>query len=101
MFSDWVNHHDAAAANELINAYETADGPGDDNGFAVYLGVQCSDVHVADQLEHLEPRQLAIFSFAPFVTWGNAWFNAPCIYWPARASRPVNINGTRHPAARC
>ena len=34
-----------------------------------------------------------IFSFAPFVTWGNAWFNAPCIYWPAQASRPVNING--------
>ena len=93
VFSDWVNHHDAAAANELINAYETSDGPGDDNGFAVYLGVQCSDVQWPTNWNIWSRDNWRIFSFAPFLTWGNAWFNAPCIYWPARASHPVNING--------
>ena len=93
VFSDWVNHHDAAATNELINAYETSDGPGDDNGFAVYLGVQCSDAQWPTNWNTWSRDNWRIFSFAPFLTWGNAWFNAPCIYWPAQASHPVNING--------
>jgi TAP-like protein len=27
------------------------------------------------------------------MTWDNAWFNAPCIYWPAPPSEPTRING--------
>ncbi len=93
VFSDWVNEHNTAAANELINAYEDADGPGDDNEFAVYLGVQCSDVQWPTNWNTWSRDNWRIFAFAPFLTWDNAWFNAPCIYWPAQASRPVNING--------
>ena len=93
VFSDWVNHHDAAAANELIQLYEIADGPGDDNGFAVYLGVECTDVRWPTNWNVWSHDNWRIFSFAPFITWGNAWFNAPCIYWPAPPSHPVNING--------
>jgi hypothetical protein len=29
------------------------------------------------------------------MTWGNAWFNGPCSWWPARASTPVQINGSK------
>ena len=29
------------------------------------------------------------------MTWGNAWFNAPCIFWPAKASKPVNVTGSK------
>ena len=93
VFSDWVNNHDAAATNELISHYEAVDAPGDDNGFAVYLGVQCTDVQWPTNWNQWSRDNWRIFSFAPFETWGNAWFNAPCIYWPAPASRPVNING--------
>jgi pimeloyl-ACP methyl ester carboxylesterase len=93
VFSDWVNNHDDAAANELISLYQSVDGPGNDNGFAVYLGVQCTDVQWPTNWNQWSHDNWRIFSFAPFETWGNAWFNAPCIYWPARASRPVNING--------
>ena len=32
---------------------------------------------------------------APFETWGNAWFNAPCINWPAKAGKPVEIDGSK------
>src|SRR5262249_23017352 len=93
ILSDWVNNHDANAADELINLYEFEDAPGDDNGFAGYLAVSCSDVQWPTNWNQWSRDNWRIFSFAPFVTWGNAWFNAPCIYWPAQASRPVNING--------
>ena len=31
----------------------------------------------------------------PFLTWSNAWYNAPCLYWQGRAHKPVHINGTK------
>ncbi len=45
VLSDWVNLHNATATDELIQAYDGADGPGNDNLFAVYLGVECTDAH--------------------------------------------------------
>ncbi|WP_410788683.1 alpha/beta hydrolase [Kribbella sp. C-35] len=32
---------------------------------------------------------------APFLTWNNAWFNAPCAFWPATAGHPVKVDGSR------
>jgi hypothetical protein len=34
---------------------------------------------------------------APFETWGNAWYNAPCQTWRAPARRPVAISGAAAP----
>jgi pimeloyl-ACP methyl ester carboxylesterase len=31
---------------------------------------------------------------APFFTWANTWFNAPCLDWPAPSSTPVEVDGT-------
>ena len=31
---------------------------------------------------------------APFLTWLNQWFNAPCLTWPAKAHQPVTIDGS-------
>ncbi|CAF5030220.1 unnamed protein product, partial [Rotaria sp. Silwood1] len=31
---------------------------------------------------------------APIFTWFNAWHNAPCQYWPQKASKPVHIYGS-------
>ena len=29
-----------------------------------------------------------VYAKAPFMTWANAWYNAPCLNWPAKpASR--------------
>jgi pimeloyl-ACP methyl ester carboxylesterase len=93
VFSDWVNKHDAAAANELITRYNAAAGPGNDNGLAVYLGVECTDARWPTNWNVWSHDNWRIFSYAPLETWGNAWFNAPCIYWPAPASQPVRIDG--------
>jgi hypothetical protein len=43
LFSEWVNNPDAQSASDLVAAYEEADTPGDDNGLAGYLALQCTD----------------------------------------------------------
>jgi hypothetical protein len=34
---------------------------------------------------------------APFETWANAWYNAPCAFWPVKpgAGKPVKIDGSK------
>lgn len=91
-FAGWIHKH---RARPLISAYRNFDTPGNDNGFAVYLGVECTDAHWPHAWSRWSRDNWHIYRKAPFETWGNAWFNAPCIYWPARASRPVRINGSR------
>ncbi|MEU4197688.1 alpha/beta hydrolase [Kribbella sp. NPDC026611] len=29
------------------------------------------------------------------MTWANAWFNAPCAFWPAKAGTPVRVDGRK------
>jgi pimeloyl-ACP methyl ester carboxylesterase len=66
---------------------------GDDNGYAVYLGVQCSDVlrppwrtQVKDAWRIHEKR--------PFLAWDNTWFNAPCRDWPAPSHSRLGVSGS-------
>lgn len=92
-FSDWVNEHNAAAASELIQLYQATDAPGDDNEFAVYLSVLCTDSQWPTDWNVWDRDTWAVFSFAPFLAWSNTWFNAPCIYWPAPAQPRVRVNG--------
>ncbi|NJC83717.1 alpha/beta hydrolase [Planosporangium mesophilum] len=89
-FANWVHTGDPAP---LIAAYEATDSPGDDNGYAVYNAVQCTDVQWPRSWDQWKRDNWNTFRVAPFETWGNAWFNAPCLYWPAKAKRPVNVDG--------
>jgi pimeloyl-ACP methyl ester carboxylesterase len=91
-FAGWVHNADA---DTLIADYQSLDGPGDDNGFAVYLGVQCTDVQWPLKWSTWQRDNDRINAKAPFATWLNVWFNAPCIYWPASAGKPVKIDGKR------
>ena len=94
VFAGWVHR---SAVNKLIHAYEWADGPGDDNLFAVYSAVQCTDAQwPLDWATWLEDNW-ATHEQAPFYTWGNAWFNAPCLYWPAPAGVPTTVVGDETP----
>ncbi len=74
--------------------YISADGLGNDNGFAVYNAVQCTDVQWPRSWTRWSRDNWAVYRKAPFETWANAWFNAPCLYWPANAAKPLQINGT-------
>src|SRR4029453_13592843 len=38
-----------------------------------------------------------VHRLAPFETWGNAWYNAPCLTWGAKAGTPVQVDGAKAP----
>jgi pimeloyl-ACP methyl ester carboxylesterase len=90
-FADWENTHSAAAGKALVTLYQQTDTPGNDNEFAVYNAVQCSDVQWPTSWAVWDADNTAVNRVAPFETWANAWFNAPCLYWPAPAQRPVQV----------
>jgi pimeloyl-ACP methyl ester carboxylesterase len=88
VFAGWANDQ---AGGPVVQAYNTADSPGNDNSYAAYLATSCTDARwtgndwLADNWR--------VFYQAPLVTWTNAWFNQPCFYWPAKAGVPTKITG--------
>jgi pimeloyl-ACP methyl ester carboxylesterase len=80
-------------AAPMIKQYVESDGPGDDNEFAVYNAVQCTDTQWPTKWSRWRKDNDAYYKKYPFLTWSNAWFNAPCLYWGAKAHKPVRING--------
>lgn len=89
-FSTFVNDDDVDA---LESAYLDASGYGDDNGYGVYLGVQCTDTKWPKPWSKWARDNWRIHAKAPFETWANAWFNEPCRHWPAKAQKPAKITG--------
>jgi pimeloyl-ACP methyl ester carboxylesterase len=89
-FAKFVNQGDWQTMKTL---FETFGGRGDDNGFAVYLAVQCTDVQWPTSWNQWRADNWRTFASAPYFTWLNAWYNAPCLNWPAKAGKPVNVNG--------
>ncbi|MEV5746193.1 alpha/beta fold hydrolase [Actinoallomurus sp. NPDC052308] len=97
--------HTYAAA---LSAYKTGDvatfvgtygvqttGGSDDNEFAVYNAVQCTDTQWPLNWSKWHNDAVKVNKTAPFETWGNVWFNAPCLYWGAKAGTPVKVGQTK------
>jgi pimeloyl-ACP methyl ester carboxylesterase len=93
VFANWEHTRSTAAGQAVIAAYQAQDTPGNDNGFAVYLAVECTDAHWPLSWARWSSDNTRINRVAPFETWGNAWFNAPCRTWPAPMTRPVRVDG--------
>ncbi|NRQ50352.1 alpha/beta hydrolase [Aeromicrobium stalagmiti] len=91
-FSAYVNDDDVAA---FESSYLDASGFGDDNGYAVYTGVQCTDTSWPKSWTTWKKDNDAIAKIAPFETWSNAWYNEPCRHWPAPSRTPKKINGSK------
>jgi len=87
-FAAWVHNRDAAPLVALYGG-----PPFDDNGYAIYLGVQCTDAKWPTNWNTWRRDNWRTYAKAPFLTWGNAWFNAPCVYWPAKPGKPVKVDG--------
>jgi len=90
--SRFVNQGDWSTMKSL---FAQIAGVGDDNGYAAYLAVQCSDVQWPTSWQRWQSDAWRTFAQAPYFAWGNAWFNAPCLFWPAKAGPPVTIDGRR------
>lgn len=94
-FAGYVHHH---RWRNVMSLYRSFTGPSDDNGFAVYAAVQCTDAPWPKSWSTWKADNTRINAKAPFLTWGNAWFNAPCLYWHAAARKPVDITGVGVPS---
>jgi len=95
-FASWVNDRDPAPLRSLFDAGNPQE-PGSDNGYAIYLAVQCTDVQWPTSWRQWRADNWRVHRVAPFETWGNAWYNAPCLTWAAKAGRPVAVDGARTP----
>jgi pimeloyl-ACP methyl ester carboxylesterase len=90
----------AAADGDLGPAkeyYGDPTGPGADNTYANYLAVGCTDAPWPSKWKTWSRDNWRIHSFAPFLTWNNAWYNTPCRSWAAPSGKPVNVKGQHVP----
>jgi pimeloyl-ACP methyl ester carboxylesterase len=92
LWADWVKTHKPAA---MIAEYERVATPDDDNGYAIYDAVQCTDTAWPSRWSTWREDNWQVYQKARFETWGNAWFNAPCLNWPASSGRPVDVDGRK------
>jgi pimeloyl-ACP methyl ester carboxylesterase len=94
MFSDWVHKHDTATAKELVMFYQGDDSPGNDNTLAVFLSVECTDSPWPLNWGRWKRDISAVSKAAPITAWANAWFTAPCIFWPVHSRALFKVNGS-------
>ncbi|AGZ41788.1 alpha/beta hydrolase [Actinoplanes friuliensis] len=95
-FAALVNNSDYAPVKALYDG-GYPQGPGTDNGYAMYLATQCTDVKWPQSWDKWRRDNWRTYAKAPFLTWGNAWFNAPCLYWKGDVGKPVRISGKKTP----
>jgi pimeloyl-ACP methyl ester carboxylesterase len=82
---------------DLISQYQGS-GTQDENGFAVYNAVQCSDVNWPRNWSFWTSDTERVYRTAPFQAWDNAWFNAACAFWPVQGpAKPLQIKGAGLP----
>ncbi|MBB2912350.1 pimeloyl-ACP methyl ester carboxylesterase [Streptosporangium becharense] len=98
-FSAYVKKGETAP---LVAAYRrhAENDAKDENSYAVYLGVQCRDAAWPRDWSRWRADMTRLHARAPFLTWPNAWYNAPCAFWPEQGGTPVRIRpGAQLPPA--
>jgi pimeloyl-ACP methyl ester carboxylesterase len=83
--------------SDLITQYQ-GNGTQNENEFAVYNAVQCSDVSWPHSWAYWTADTEMVYKKAPFQAWDNAWFNASCAFWPVPGpAKPLQIKGAALP----
>lgn len=85
----WVNQGNP---RPLLGLWRWWDTPGDDNLFAGYLAVFCTE-GTWPNWEQTRADARRLHRVSPIITWANTWFNAPCLFWPAESTAPVDVDG--------
>jgi pimeloyl-ACP methyl ester carboxylesterase len=85
------------STSDLIVQYDQ-EGQQNENEFAVYNAVECSDVSWPRNWAKWNSDTRKVYATAPFEAWDNAWFNAACAFWPVHGpARPLQIKGAGLP----
>ncbi len=85
--------------SDLITQYQVAAAQSyNENEFAVYNAVQCSDVNWPRSWSFWTSDTQQVYAKAPFQAWDNAWYNAACAFWPVKGpAKPLQIKGAGLP----
>ncbi|MFP5023282.1 alpha/beta hydrolase [Pseudonocardia phyllosphaerae] len=95
-YTDVADAFVAATKNDAVTlkaAFDSAGSPTDDNNYAVYLATQCTDAPFPHDWATWKRDNVRTDKKAPFNTWGNAWYNAPCLAWPAKPGPKPVVSG--------
>lgn len=63
----------------------------------MYLATQCTDAPWPVDWSIWAADNERVAKKAPFITWNNAWYNAPCRTWGAPSATPVEVVGADLP----
>ena len=81
----------------IFSQYER-NGAQNENEFAVYNAVQCSDVNWPRSWARWNSDTERVYQTAPYQAWDNAWYNAACAFWPVKGpAQPMKIGATGLP----
>ncbi|MBQ1098832.1 alpha/beta fold hydrolase [Streptomyces sp. b94] len=97
-FAAYVNDGNT---DPLVEAYEdfgAVDASGD-NGYSVYTAVECRDAGWPRDWDDWRDDNWDVYGKAPFMAWNNAWYNAPCAFWPTDSRQPVDVTNHELPPA--
>jgi pimeloyl-ACP methyl ester carboxylesterase len=95
-FAAYVNHKNTGPLVEVYKHFGAVDAA-DDNSYSIYTSVQCRDAFWPRDWHQWRKDNWAAYEKAPFMTWNNAWYNAPCAFWPTDSAQPMSIAGTAVP----
>ncbi|MEU9986737.1 alpha/beta hydrolase [Streptomyces sp. NPDC048045] len=95
-FAAYVHDQDAGPLETAYRNLAAVDASGD-NGYSVYAAVQCRDAAWPRDWKRWEQDTWAVYAKAPFMAWNNAWYNAPCAFWPGETEKPPSIANAKLP----
>ncbi|MGW6570437.1 alpha/beta hydrolase [Streptomyces sp. NPDC054975] len=95
-FSAYVNDKDAVPLTRAYEDYAAAD-TASDNGYSIYTSVQCRDAKWPRDWSTWRMDNWDVHAKAPFSTWNNAWYNAPCAFWPVDSLTPPDVSNDEVP----
>jgi pimeloyl-ACP methyl ester carboxylesterase len=93
-FARYVSTHNPGP---ILGMFRADQELGDDNSFAVYNAVQCTDSPWPRHWSTWQRDNWATYRKAPLTTWMNAWFNAPCLFWPVVGGTNFAVDGSDAP----
>jgi pimeloyl-ACP methyl ester carboxylesterase len=90
-------YYHTGSVGEIISLFNLY-GAQNENEFAVYNAVECSDVNWPRSWAKWNRDTRRVYRTAPFEAWDNTWFNAACAFWPVKGpAHPPRITGAGLP----
>ena len=98
-FSDYSRKGHTSKLVHAYKQYGTTPTAANENGYAVYLAVECRDAPWPRDWAQWHADSVQANSDARFMAWPNAWYNAPCAFWPVRGTATVRLGARDLPPA--